>query len=121
MSAPVSRSQLALLLFAGSVLVCAALVAANLRGDRKAEALATAVATEMQPAVSQFSDEKSPTEPGQGKLLGHVERNGEIVEVREMVADEEPAFGDPDTDAEPESDSEFSPDPAPVVQQRQPD
>ncbi len=116
------RSQLAMLLFAASVLVCAALVAANLRGEGQTEALATAVATEMQPAVSQFNDDTSSAEPGQGKLLGHVERNGEMVEVREMVADEDPAFGEPDIDAEPaEDDALSSPEPASAVQQdRQP-
>lgn len=115
------RSQLAMLLFAASVLVCAALVAANLRGEGQTEALATAVASEMQPAVSQFGEDSSPPEPGQGKLLGHVERNGEMVEVREMVPDEEPAFGEPDIDAEPAEDSAPSPDAASAVQQdRQP-
>jgi hypothetical protein len=105
-----------MLLFAASVLVCAALVAANLRGEGQTEALTTAVASEMQPAVSHFSDEGASAEAGEGKLLGHVERNGEMVEVREMVADEEPAFGAPDIDAESVEEGEMIPDPASAVQ-----
>lgn len=87
------RSQLALLLFAGSVLLCAALVAANLRGEGKTEALATSVANEVQPMLT--DSEQAPPAEAKGKLLGRVERNGELVEVREAVPDEEPAFGNP--------------------------
>ena len=103
------RSQLALLLFAGSVLLCAALVAANLRGDGKTEALATSVAAEMQPMLA--NSETTPPPESQGRLLGRVERDGELVEVREAAPDEEPAFGEPLDAIEDDAEEPFSADP----------
>lgn len=103
------RSQLALLLFAGSVLLCAALVAANLRGEGKTEALATSVATEMQPMLADTVT--TPPAEAQGRLLGRVERDGELVEVREAAPDEEPAFGEPIDSIDDDAQEPFSTDP----------
>jgi hypothetical protein len=102
-SATSQRYRLTLLLFACGVMASAALVASQMT-----EANAVAAQTDAAPqsvAFDQWVDEDPAPDEHKGKLLGRVERNGELVEVREPVADEgiEPVE---ENDSEPLADAE---------------
>lgn len=106
-----SRTRLPLLLFAGSVLVVAVVIASTAADNGNAMADATAVAADAGPSFEDWArQDPSPEEP-KGKLLGHVERDGQMVEVREMVREEEP-----DTGAEPMVEPDPEPEPASLAQ-----
>lgn len=54
----------------------------------------------------QWAGEDTPLEDGKGKLLGHVERNGELIEVREAIAEDAVTPERPDVDEGPDPEPE---------------
>lgn len=101
MNANSQRYRVTLLLFAGGILVSAALVASQMTEANAVKAQATTSALEG-PAFDQWVGQDPASDERKGKLLGQVERNGEMVEVREALPEDglEPAE---DTEAEPEA------------------
>ena len=104
MNAPSQRYRVTLLLFAGGILVSAALVASQMTEGNAVVAQNTSAAQEG-PAFDEWASQDPAPDERKGKLLGQVERNGEMVEVREAVPDEgqETTEG---TEAEPETGAE---------------
>ncbi|MBB3861914.1 hypothetical protein GGQ88_003204 [Novosphingobium hassiacum] len=104
MNANPQRYRFTLLLFAGGILVSAALVASQITEANVVNGQGTNAAPNG-PAFDEWVDQDPAPDEGKGKLLGHVERNGEMVEVREALPEEvlEPAA---DTEADREAGAE---------------
>ncbi len=108
MTAPSSRYRVTLLLFAGGILISAAVVASQMTEGNATDAQGTTPAQEG-PAFADWASEDPSPDERKGKLLGMVERNGEMVEVREALPEE---ALEPDEDAEAEAGAERA-EPAP--------
>ena len=103
MSAPQSRNRIPLLLFAAGILASAALVASLISRGNEMEAAAVTPASGEGPIFDEWVHDDPAAEEGKGALLGHVERNGEMIEIREAPPE---ADAEADTGQEPDSDLE---------------
>ncbi len=90
MNAPSQRYRMTLLLFAGGILASAALVASQMTEGKTGNVVNAPGTSSAQegPAFDEWAGQDPAPDERKGKLLGQVERNGEMVEVREAVPDE---------------------------------
>lgn len=99
------RTRLPLLLFVASVLVTAAVISSTVGVGGKAEAESTEVAEDAGPSFEEWARQDPSPEEGKGRLLGHVERDGQLIEVREAVREDGAEPGN-EPMVEPESEPE---------------
>lgn len=98
------RTRLPLVLFATSVLVTAVVISSTVGQNDTAKAEATEVSQDTGPSFDEWARQDPSPEEGKGRLLGHVERDGQMIEVREMVRED-----GTDTGAEPMIEPESEP------------
>ena len=104
------RARLPLLLFAASVLVTAVVISSTVGAGGKAEADATEVAQDTGPSFDEWARQDPSLEEGKGRLLGHVERDGQLIEVREAVREDGAEDGnEPMVEPESEPGSQLAP------------
>ena len=104
------RTRLPLVLFAASVLVTAVVISSTVGQNDMAEAEATDVAQDTGPSFDEWARQDPSPDEGKGRLLGHVERDGQMIEVREMVREDRAETGaEPMVEPESEPDQPLAP------------
>lgn len=102
------RNRWIALFFAISMIVSA--IAIVPQAAKIAEAKQTSAPVDTQakaPSFDEWANSDSGENDGRGKVIGHVERNGELIEVRELPAAEDPERAD-----DPTSEMPLDPNPA---------
>lgn len=104
------RTRLPLVLFAASVLLIAVVISSTVGRNDLADAEATEVAQDTGPSFDDWARQDSSPEQGKGRLLGHVERDGQVIEVREMDREAGAETGaEPMVEPEPISEQPLAP------------
>lgn len=102
------RNRWIALLFAISMIVSALTIVPEAAKIAEAEETGAPVdAQAAAPSFDEWANADSGENDGRGKVIGHVERNGEMIEVRELPAAEDPERAD-----DPTADMPTDPNPA---------
>lgn len=107
-----STYRYAALLLVGSVLAVAALVVSGIENADAPAAEASTVATATRTEDADFRKwaDDGDVEEGKGRLIGEIEHNGQMVELRELPPGADPNGQKPDGDEPP---ADPNPDPGP--------
>lgn len=110
MTSPSSRNRIAAWVFGASVVLTAALIASQVASEDKVapEPSATAEAA-AGPVFDEWAKDAPDPDEGKGKLIGHVERDGQMIEVRQLPPDQDPDAADDPALVEPGSADQPSP------------